>query len=126
MLYSDYRVKAKRAVPLGDASRMMNCSTKTMHRAVESGAIHPPARSYPLDKARPERMKTWWGEHHLLELHDYLMTVHVGRPRKDGLITPSQKYATRAEIIAKMSGSNTLYVKSDDGAFVPVYDPPKF
>jgi hypothetical protein len=93
---------------------------------VESGAIHEPSRSYPLDKTIPRKGKSFWGEHNLLEMHDYLMTVHVGRPRKDGLITPSQRYATRAEIIAKMNGSNTLYIQGDDGQFIPVYDPPKF
>lgn len=126
ILYSDYRVKAKRAVGLGEAAKIIHCNKRTIQRLLMNEHIHYPSTSYPLDHDNPERFKTWWGEHNLLEIHDYLMTVHRGRPRKDGLITPSQKYATRAEIIAKMNGNNTLYVQGGDGSFVPVYDPPKF
>lgn len=125
-LYSDYRVKAKRAVSLGEAAKIMHCSARTIQNALIAQAIREPAKRYPIEN--PDSIRFWymWGEHNLLELHDYFMTLHRGRPRKDGLITPSQHYATKAEIIAKMNFANTLYIKSDDGAFVPVYDPPKF
>ena len=126
LLYSDFRIKAKKAVSTGEAARIMHCSPKTIFRILDMKAIHPPSSSYPLHNPDSDRFKQWWGEHNLLELHDYLMTVHVGRPRKDGLITPSQRYPTRAEIIAKMNDTNTMYIKSDEGTFVPVYDPPKF
>jgi hypothetical protein len=127
ILLSDFRVKAKKAIQSGEAARLMGCSTRTLLRAVQSGSIHVPQRSYGIGyKTEHFRTKVWWGEHNLLELHEYLMTVHVGRPRLDGRITPSQKLPTRAEIIAKMNNQTTLYVQSDDGIYVPVYDPPKF
>lgn len=126
IFYPDFRIKAKPAVKVSEAARIMRLDIKTIKKAIYEGQIHEPDVSYPLDKNALYRTTRWFGEHNLLELHDYLLTVHIGRPRKDGMVTPSSKLPTRAEIIAKMNNDTTLYIQGDDGSFVPLYDPPKF
>lgn len=120
LLYSDFRRKATKAVTTSDAANIMHCSRMTIWRAVDGGHIHPPQYGHILD-GRPQRPRPWWGEHDLLALHEYL-TNRTGMQR-----TPKQTYASKAEIIAKMSDANILYAKdAKTGTFVPVYDPPKF
>jgi hypothetical protein len=91
-----------------------------------AGQIRHPERAYPFDNPNTDRGYAFWSEDNLMELHDYLMTVHVGHPRKDGEITPNQKLPTKAEISARMNNTKTLYIQTDDGTFVPLYEPPKF
>ena len=126
ILYSDYRTKAKPAITTGKACQIMRLTRRTFLKILTEGHIHPPERSYPFDKQDKELGYSFWSEENLMELHDYLMTVHIGRPRKDGLITPSQRIPTKAEIRAQINGEQTLYIKSEDGAFVPLFEPPKF
>lgn len=103
----------------------MNITTRSLQRYVDDGAIKHPQTHYPLENPNSRRF-AFWSEEDLLSLHDYLMTVHYGRPRKDGIVVPNQRLPTKAEIRAKMNNSHTLYIQSDDGTFVPLYEPPKF
>lgn len=114
ILYSDFRRKAGRAVTTTEAAEIMHCSRMTIWRAIDDGGIHPPQYGHILDGS-PERPRPWWGEKDLLALQQYL----AERRGK-------QDYATKAEIIAKMTGANILYAKDDQGGYIPVYDPPKF
>ena len=58
-------------------------------------------------------------------MHDFFKTVHRGRPRKDGMITPGDM-PSRAEIEAMMKQENILYVKNNDGEFIPVWKQPEW
>ena len=127
MLYSDYRTNAKRAVTTKVAADIMNVNKRTLVRAYVGGHIKPPVQSYPIGTQHPDGYEVrWWGVHNLLDAHDYFMTVHRGRPRKDGVIVPNQNLPTRAEIIAKMQNETVFYVKGEGDRFIPVYEPPKF
>lgn len=122
LLYSDFRRKAGKAVNTTDAAKIMNCSRMTIWRAVDAGDINPPQYGHILDGS-PERPRPWWGEKDLLALHEFL----TDRPQAGLKRLGKQTYASKAEIIAKMSDANILYVKdANSGSFVPVYDPPKF
>ncbi len=134
LLYSDYRHNAKIAVQSGRAAEIMHVSARSMKRYIAMERIHPPARAYALDGrfgAYPPdatwydvKSKFWWGEHNLIELHEYLSTVSRGYKRLDGRPSPMSKLATKAEIRAAFNNSTMLYVKGTKGDYVPVFNQP--
>jgi hypothetical protein len=48
------------------------------------------------------------------------LTVHIGRPRKDGRVTPG-RMPSKAELRALMRHDTMTYVKNADGEFTPVW-----
>jgi hypothetical protein len=52
-----------------------------------------------------------------------MLTVHRGRPRKDGTVTNSN-LMSRAELEALMKEDKILYTKDKSGEFVPVWKQP--
>jgi hypothetical protein len=127
MLYSDYSSLTQRAVKTAEAAKIINVKPLTMYRAIEAGGIRQPCKTYKISNPDAEwNRRYYWGLHNLLELHDYLMTVHVGRPRKDGAIVPNQRITSKAAIIAAMTDEKILYVKGEGNIYVPVYEPPTF
>ncbi len=100
------------------------CSMIERHRVqvelyILNGKIRTPQRIYSLDDVKKPG-KYFFSESDVLDLHDYLLTVHIGRPRKDGKITP-RPMPTRAELRAVMKHDMITYVKTDDDKFSPIW-----
>jgi hypothetical protein len=114
--YSDIKRRAERAFKTVKVAEMLNRSRLSLELAIIRGDIHPPQKTYHLE--------TWedamylWSEKDILEAHAYFKTVHKGRPRKDGLITP-QLLPSERELRAMIKGDSILYVKNEDGEFIP-------
>lgn len=125
-LYTDYQKKSVVAYRTKEVSDMLNISTRTMKRMMFGGHIRLPSQSYPIFDQVSKRQEYWWGLWNILEAHEYLLTVHVGRPRRDGAITPNQKLPTRAELIAKVNQEVVLFSTEDALTYVPQYRPPQF
>jgi hypothetical protein len=125
LLYSDWKRNAGLALRTMQVGKMLNISREAIERTLHQDEIREPERSYALD-GRYRYRDMWWSEANVLELHDALMNRHVGRPRKDGKITPNQKLPTTAEIKAMFRNQETLYAKTIDGTFVPMFDGPKW
>lgn len=137
LLFSDYRSRAKIAVQTGAAAKIMHVDIRTMKYYIINKVIHPISASYALDGKfgvaregaawNESKIRWWWGEHNLYELHDYLMSMGAnGTPRKDGRPKTLQKFPTKAEIHAAFNNSTVLYVKGTDGDYVPVFNQPKW
>jgi len=126
ILYSDFRQHAGKAITTVAAARLMNVHKMTLFRAWHNGNIHEPEKSYPLIEGSTKPGVHYWGEHNMLELHDYMMTVHRGRPRNDGMVIPYQNLPTRAELIGLMNNTQPVYIKDEDGKFIPLFKPPTF
>lgn len=124
MLYSDFRSLSKKAVTTKRAADILGISKKTLQKAYLKGNIDEPPVSNAIG-SNSDFNYHWWGLEHILAAHDYFLSVHQGRPRKDGGIQPNQNLSTRAEIIARMTDQVILYSKEGD-RFVPAYNPPKF
>jgi hypothetical protein len=100
-------------------SKMINRHRVNIERYILEGKIRPPERIYSLDGNKTPG-KYMFSEKDVFELHDYLLTVHIGRPRKDGRVTPG-RMPSRAELRAMMQHDTTVYIKSADGTFMPVW-----
>jgi hypothetical protein len=118
-IWSDVRKKHGRAFKMMQVSKMIGRDRTNIERDILAGNIKAPQRSYTLDsKRRP--LNYWFSEDNVFDLHDYLLTVHIGRPRADGKITP-RNMPSKAELKAMMRHDIITYVKTEQGEFVPVW-----
>jgi len=121
LLYTDFKRRSDMALRTGDVAKLMRCNVRTIKRVLERDEIRHPESAYTLDERMIPTNK-WWSEKDVLELHEALLSHHWGRPRKDGKITPKSDMPTAAEVRAYFRNENTLYVRSDDGVMIPVFD----
>jgi len=112
------------AYTVTQAAKLIGRSTDTIKRHWRAGDIKKPQQVYSLDEKRTPG-KVYFSEDDMREMQDFFKTVHRGRPRKDGLITPSD-IPSRAELEALMKNEKVLYAKNDSGEFVPVWKQPEW
>lgn len=102
-----------------EVSELINRHQVNVENYIVRGNIRTPAQSYALNERRTPGAY-FFTEEDVYELHDYLLTVHRGRPRKDGQITPSG-IPSRAELRAMMKSGSATYIKNEAGEFVQVW-----
>lgn len=118
--YSQTKKFRKPAFTTRQVCAMMNRGRVTVEMAIVDGKVTPPQHTYTLDE-RKRIHKYMWSEESVLELHEYLSSLHRGRPRKDGEIRPASDLPTARELRAIMRQEQIFYVKNKDGSFVPVW-----
>lgn len=121
--YSDVLRRYARAITTTEVSQMINRKSETILEAVKNGDIESPQRAYSIETGYPKAYL--WREQDVMNLHDYLSTVHKGRPRLDKLITP-QAMPTKRELRALIHQQEIFYVKNNDGEFVPTWQAKDF
>lgn len=98
---------------------MVNRKREALETYISNGDIEKPAMTHTLDGTfRP--VKYMWQESDVLALHDFLVTIHYGRPRKDGLVTPKAT-PTKAELRAMMRHDLVYYVENDKGEKIKAF-----
>jgi hypothetical protein len=117
--YSDVKKYKGPAFTTQETAKMLMRTRLTLEHAILRGDIEAPQFTYGLNEHK-KKFKYMWSEDNVLEAHAYLSTVHRGRPRKDGLITP-QRLPTVRELRAMMRNETVFYVQDDDGEFRPVW-----
>lgn len=118
-VWSDLRRRHEKAFSLTEVSKMINRHRVNIEKYILAGEIKAPQRAYTLD-GNQTPSKYWFSEKDVYDLHDYLLTVHIGRPRKDGKITPG-RMPSKAELRAMMRHDVQMYTKTESGEFVPVW-----
>lgn len=118
-VWSDVRKRMEKAFTLQQVCAMVGRHRVQVELYILEGKIKTPQRIYTLDGEKKPG-KYFFSESDVLDLHDYLLTVHIGRPRKDGKITP-RDMPTRAEMRALMKHDLVTYVKNEDGEFSPIW-----
>jgi len=121
--YSDVRRNKAPAFSTKQVCQMLGISRVTLERAIIDGNIEPPQKTYGLNE-RKNGYAYYFSERDVLAAHAFFMTVHQGRPRKDGRITPRQMPSAR-ELRAIMRDEEILYVKEGD-KFVPTWKAEQF
>jgi hypothetical protein len=121
---TDVYKRRQHAYTVSETAKMLNRSVDTIKRYWRAGEIRKPYRTYSLDgQHRPN--KYFFTEKEVRELQEFFKTVHRGRPRKDGLITPSN-IPSVAELEALIRNEKVLYAKNAEGEFVPVWKAPEW
>lgn len=122
--YTDVKKNSDPAFRTSQVCKMLARGRTTVEMAIINGDIPAPEMAYTI----AEDTKPWgymWSEDDVLNLHDYLLTIHIGRPRLDGLITPAG-IPNRRELRAMMRQGTVFYVKGKDGEFVPTWQAERF
>ena len=122
-VYTDVKKNDEKAFSSKQVAEMVNRKWVTISRAIEAGNIPVPQHTYSLDENR-NMYAYYWREEDVMGLHAFLKTVHIGRPRKDGMVTPSE-LPTASELRAMMRHGTVFYAKVGD-EFVPTWQAEKF
>lgn len=119
---SDARQHMQRAYSVAEVAKIFDRDKKSIFRYIYNGNIEAPQKAYVIDNPE-KKSKYYFSESDIYKLYDFLMTVNVGRPRLDGLRTPT-KSPSKRELEALLRNDTILYVKTDDGEFTPVWKQP--
>lgn len=120
-VYSDVRRNGGVAFSTAQVAKMVNRTTKTIKECIIYGRIPRPQYTYNIEAPADKRAAYayYWSEKDIMDLHAYLITVHRGRPRNDGLVTPNN-LPTASELRAMIRQGTVFYVKVGD-EFVPTW-----
>lgn len=119
MLYTDYKKHRKRAYSVAATARILNRGTAQIARYINRGLIKPPTGD-TIGGERSFGRNSYFSEDDLFDIREAMTTVHRGQPRKDGRITPS-RVLTEQQLRARMGDALTLYTRTEDGRFLPVW-----
>lgn len=118
-LLSDWKRNRQRAYTVGETADLVNRHKKYMPSLMKRGIIPHPTGSQK-GGATGWQVRSYYSESQVREIRDILATYHMGRPRKDGLITnditPSPQELTR-----RMGDGILTYTRTEDGRFIPVW-----
>lgn len=122
--YSDVRSRHERAFTTPEVCQMLNRSHDHMRHAIMEGKVEPPQFTYTLNANR-NMLKYMWHEKDIIKARNYFASVQFGRPRKDGRVNP-KPIPTERELRAMIRQERIVYVKNDQGEFVPAWKAPDF
>lgn len=117
-VYSDVRQNGEQAYTTRQVGELVGRSPKIIKEHIQKGMVRRPQMTYSLDEPA-NTYAFYWSEKDIMELHDFLRTVHFGRPRLDGRATPLAM-PSRAELRAALRQGTVFYIK-DGESFVPTW-----
>ena len=118
-LRSDFRRNRQRAYTVAETAKLVNRHRKYIPDLIKRGMIPPPIGS-SFDGKRGWQVRAYYSEDHVKEIRAILATIHIGQPRKDGLITNNMT-PTSQELTRRMGDGILTYTKTEDGRFIPVW-----
>ena len=121
---ADVNKNKQYAYPISEVVKILGKHEDTIKWHMYKGDIKFPQQCYSLNGNKTPG-KYFWSEDDIRDMHDFFKTVHRGRPRLDGAVTPGNM-PSRAELEAIMKQENILYIKNNDGDFVPVWKQPEW
>ena len=118
-LRSDFRRNRQRAYTIAETAKLVNRHRKYMPSLIKRGVIPKPVRS-SIDGKTGFQIRAYYSEDHVREIRAILASIHIGQPRKDGLITNNMT-PTSQELTRRMGDGILTYTKTEDGRFIPVW-----
>jgi hypothetical protein len=118
-LISDFKKNRERAYTVGQAAELVNRHKKYMPSLMKRGIIPHPTGSQK-GGATGWQVRSYYSESQVVEIRDVLATYHMGRPRKDRLIT-NDITPSRQELTRRMGDGILTYTRTEDGRFVPIW-----
>jgi hypothetical protein len=118
-LINDFKNKRERAYTVGEAADLVNRHKKYMPSLMKRGIIPFPTGSQK-GGGRGWQVRSYYSESQVKEIRDILATYHIGRPRKDNLIT-NDITPSKAELTRRMGDGILTYTRTEDGRFIPIW-----
>ncbi len=110
----------ERAFDTAEVCTFINRKRLAVEKAIIEGHIEMPQFTYGIDENR-KKYAYKWREEDILKAHEFFASRGRGRPRKDGLVKNTNDLPTPRELRAMIHGEEVLYVKDEDGQFVPTF-----
>lgn len=118
-LISDFKKNRERAYTVGQTAELVNRHKKYMPSLMKRGVIPHPTGSQKGGETGWQ-VRSYYSESQVVEIRDVLATYHMGRPRKDKLIT-NDITPSRQELTRRMGDGILTYTRTEDGRFVPIW-----
>jgi hypothetical protein len=118
-LISDFKKNRERAYTVGETATLINRHKKYMPSLIKRGVIPPPTGSQKGGKTGWQ-VRSYYSESQVKEIRDILASIHIGQPRKDGLVTNNMT-PNRQELTRRMGDGILTYTRTEDGRYIPVW-----
>jgi hypothetical protein len=119
-LISDFKKNRERAYTVGETAKLINRHKKYMPQLVKRGVIPGPMGCVKGGQRAWQR-RSYYSESQVKEIRDILASIHIGRPRKDSLIT-NDMTPNPQELTRRMGDGILTYTRTEDGKFIPVWN----
>jgi len=118
-LLADFKRNREKAYTIKETAILVNRHQKHLDRLRSQGKIPEPTGA-SLNGERRWQRRSYYSESQVKEIRDILASQHIGRPRKDGLIT-NDETPTIQELTRRMGDGILTYTKTPEGDFVPLW-----
>ena len=118
-LRTDFRRNRQKAYTVAETAKLINRHRKYMPKLMKNGIIPVPVGAKP-NGQRGWQIRSYYSEDHVKEIRSILGSIHMGQPRKDGLIT-NNNTPTSQELTRRMGEGILTYTKTEDGRYIPVW-----
>ena len=118
-LRTDFRKNRENAYTVAETAKLINRHRKYMPTLMKKGVIPPPIGSR-LNGQRGWQIRSYYSESTVQAIRDILASIHMGQPRKDGLVTNNMT-PTNQELTRRMGKGILTYTRTDDGRYIPIW-----
>ena len=118
-LRSDFKRNRQRAYTIAETAKLINRHRKYIPSLIKRGVIPPPVGS-SFGKKTGFQIRAYYSEDHVRDIRAILASIHIGQPRKDGLVTNNMT-PTSQELTRRMGDGILTYTRTEDGRFIPVW-----
>jgi hypothetical protein len=118
-LRSDFRKNRQRAFTVSETAQLVNRHRKYFPSLIKRGIIPPPTGA-KINGERGWQIRAYYSESQVKEIRDILASYHLGRPRKDKLVTNGIT-PTSQELTRRIGDGILTYTRTEDGRFIPVW-----
>jgi len=115
----DFRKNRLRAFTVAETAQLVNRHRKYFPSLIKKGIVPAPTGAKP-NGERGWQIRAYYSESQVKEIRDILASYHLGRPRKDKLITNGIT-PTKQELTRRIGDGILTYTKTEDGRFIPVW-----
>ena len=115
----EFKKKRRRAYTVMETAALLNYHRKSIPRLVRNGFLPSPVGELPGGETAFHHL-SYYSEDHIWEARNLMAQTHMGRARKDGLVT-NNKTPTEQELRHAMGDGLIFYVKDENGRFIPVF-----
>lgn len=115
----DFKQNREKAYTMGETAKLINRHKKYLPSLIKRGVIPQPIGAQKGGK-REWQIRAYYSESHIKEIRDILASIHIGQPRKDGLITNNMT-PNKQELTRRMGEGILTYTRTEDGRYIPVW-----
>ena len=118
--YKDSRRFRRKAYSIVETAELLNRNPNYFGRKIREG-IFPKPMARAVNGIQTSTYPSYYTEEQVFKIRDIMSVIHRGHPRNDGLVT-NNTTPTEDQLRAKINNSLLVYVRDEDGNFIPTFD----